>query len=271
MVHQFLDVAQTFYYGLWANLRELPLLYRAAIVVLAAVCLAWLAARPILLKLLSRLLRLLALGVKGLCLWGELLLSPLSRRSPDRYVQLCNRWNGAMGQWHTRLTQWAKQVSQVEPHIGRAVALYLALMVLICLPTWVRPFVSGQYIPYLSFAAQAYQQLEAPALQAAAAYEPLILLEPRQSPSQEELESEPPESPPQEVWLSLSSQGRRGTNVREGPGKGYSVLTVISGGEEVLYLGDQSDGWVHICLSDGREGWIYHNLLSPLPQEEDTP
>ena len=51
MVHQFLDVAQTFYYGLWANLRELPLLYRAAIVVLAAVCLAWLAARPILLNL----------------------------------------------------------------------------------------------------------------------------------------------------------------------------------------------------------------------------
>lgn len=274
MFQKALEVIQAFYYGLWANLSEIPLLYRASIVVLVVVCLTWFIARPICLKLLSLLMRLLAQGTKGLCLLGELLLSPLSKWAPERYVRLCNRWNNAMGKCHTWITKREEGASKIKAHVGRAVLVYLVLMVLICLPTWARFAVSGQYIPYLSGVSQFYERLEAPFLQTAMAYEPLIIIpgagdsSKEEMPPSEPVESAPEESEPEEIWLSLSSKGRRGTNIREGAGKNYRVVAVISGDEQVLYLGDQDGGWIHICRADGTEGWIYHNLLTPIPQKE---
>lgn len=275
MVERLLSAVQAFYYGIWANLGEIPLVYRALIVVFVAVCLIWFIVRPIFLKLLSRLMRLLALGTKGSCLLGELLLSPLSKWAPERYLRMCNRWNAAMGKCHTWLTGRAERAVKVEPHIGRAFLVYAALVILISLPSWTKFFISEQYIPYLSYVSQFYQRLEAPALQTAMAYEPLFIMPgqgagpPNQdtAPSEEVLASEPAESAPEEIWLSLSSKGRKGTNVRKGPGKSYRVIAVISGDEQVLYLGDQEKGWLHIRRADGTEGWISQKLLTPLPEE----
>lgn len=274
MFQKALEVIQAFYYGLWANLSEIPPLYRASIVVLVIVCLAWFIARPICLKLLSLLMRLLVQGTKGLCLLGELFLSPLSKWTPERYLRLCNCWNSAMGKCHTWLTRRIESASKIKAHIGKAVLVYLVLMFLICLPTWVRTVVSGQYIPYLSGVSRLYEQLEEPFLQAAMAYEPLIIIPGAGDSSREEMppsepaESAPEESEPEEIWLSLSSKGRQRTNIREGAGADYRLLAVISGDEQVLYLGDQDGEWIHICRADGTEGWIHRNHLTPIPQEE---
>lgn len=274
MFQKALEVIRAFYYGLWANLSKIPLLYRASIVVLVVVCLAWFIARPICLKLLSLLMRLLAQGTKGLCLLGELLLSPLLKWVPDRYLRLCNRWNSAMGKCHAWLTRRIESASNVKAHVVRAVLVYLALMILICLPTCARFAVSEQYIPYLSGVSRLYERLEAPFLQAAMAYEPLIIIPGAGDSSKEEMspsefvESAPEESEPAEIWLSLSSKGRRGTNIREGAGQDYQVVAVISGDEQVLYLGEQDGEWIHICRADGMEGWIRQDLLIPIPQEE---
>lgn len=47
-----------------------------------------------------------------------------------------------------------------------------------------------------------------------------------------------------------------GANVRNGPGMGNDIVTVVNEGDVFKGLGEQSGRWVKILAPDGKEGWI---------------
>src|SRR5689334_22507045 len=51
-------------------------------------------------------------------------------------------------------------------------------------------------------------------------------------------------------------------NVRQGPGTGYEVLTVVHAGDNLAVSGQNSAaGWYQIRLADGRQGWVLGSLV----------
>ena len=51
-------------------------------------------------------------------------------------------------------------------------------------------------------------------------------------------------------------------NVRNGPGKNYSIVSVLSNGSSVALLDENLGIWTKIKLRDGREGWVAKRLIS---------
>jgi uncharacterized protein YgiM (DUF1202 family) len=53
-------------------------------------------------------------------------------------------------------------------------------------------------------------------------------------------------------------------NLRHGPGIGYGIITVLSGGQIVEMLGRTADStWVQVRLSNGWVGWVNAALITP--------
>lgn len=251
------------YYAAWANLSALPMCARAAIVLAILVVFAWVMIRPLLFKLLWLLVRAAAGLIKLLCLIAGKILSITAQRRPEQYAARYNRMVNLAGGCNERLLNLSNRLgSKQNFHPGRMLLLYGALILLIGLPSLLEPVISKEYIPYFSFASDLYQQLEAPALTAAAAYDPLI-----KNDGAAMKDPVSGEEPPQEVWLSLSDVGKGGSNIRTGPGTDNQALCVIEGDTQVLYLEERSGRWVHIRTVDGVEGWIHDSLVAGLPEE----
>jgi len=51
-------------------------------------------------------------------------------------------------------------------------------------------------------------------------------------------------------------------NIRHGPGKNYSIVSVLSNGSRVALLDENLGIWTKIKLRDGREGWVAKRLIS---------
>lgn len=51
-------------------------------------------------------------------------------------------------------------------------------------------------------------------------------------------------------------------NIRNGPGKNYSIVSVLSNGSRVALLDENLGIWTKIKLRDGREGWVAKRLIS---------
>ena len=51
-------------------------------------------------------------------------------------------------------------------------------------------------------------------------------------------------------------------NVRNGPGKNYIIVSVLSNGSRVALLDENLGIWTKIKLRDGREGWVAKRLIS---------
>ena len=52
-------------------------------------------------------------------------------------------------------------------------------------------------------------------------------------------------------------------NMRDGPGKNFSVIAKLTNGEQVEILQDPGDGWVKLRVANsGREGWMADFLLT---------
>lgn len=252
------------YYAIWANLSMLPLIVRAALVLAVVVLFVWLLVRLALFRLLALLLRAAGTLVKLLCLLGQKLLGLIMRGSSERYGACYNRLAGLTGKWNERLLHWSKRMSgKHKSHLGHVFFAYVILIFLIGLPNLLGSVISEEYISYFSAAADLYQRLEAPALERAASYSPLFAI------SHGGSAENPPsgETPGSEVWLPLSERGQGGSNLRAGPGKENQVVDTISGDEQVLYLYEQSNGWIHVCTADGIEGWIYNSLLTGVPED----
>jgi len=237
---------------------------RAAIVLAVVIVLVWVIARPLFFKLLVLLLRLAGLLIKLICLLGGKLLGLTAKKSPERYAVQYNRLAERTGRCNERLLKWSEKLGGKQQfHLGRMLLLYGALMVLIVLPNFLEPILSKEYLPYFSVVSNLYQKIEAPALKAAAAYSPLFSND--QDTTVEE--PDPEEEMISEIWLSLSDRGRNGSNLRAGPGKDHPVLDTVVGSEQLLYLDEQSGGWVHVQTEDGIEGWIYNSLVTGIPEE----
>jgi uncharacterized protein YgiM (DUF1202 family) len=53
-------------------------------------------------------------------------------------------------------------------------------------------------------------------------------------------------------------------NVRYGPGTGYGIITVLSGGQTVEMIGRTADStWVQVRLNNGWVGWVSSALITP--------
>lgn len=262
-----MTMIRNLYYAAWANLSQLPMIGRAAIVLAVLVVFIWTATRPLLRKLLVLLLQLLNLFVKLICLIGGKILGITAKRSPERYAARYNRMVDLMGRCNERLLTWSARLKNKHQfHLGRMLLLYGVLMVLVSLPALLKPIIAEEYIPYFSLASNLYQKIETPALKAAAAYNPLF----SSFSSKENVDTEEPnpvEDLPPEIWLTLSERGWNGSNVRTGPGKDHRSLGVIMGDTQILYLGERDGRWVHIQTEDGMEGWIHDSLVIGLPEE----
>lgn len=244
------------YYAIWATLFKLPLLVRAAIVLAVCVTLLWIVFRPFVAFLLSLLLRLLNLVLQGsVLLIDKVLFLVIGSTAPVRYVSFYNRVVSIFAKISGHFSCWAQRLAKKAPiPVGPMAASYFILLFLVALPSLLTPIVSERYLPYFSIAADLYQRLEAPSLKAAAAYEPFF-----------DVSFSASNSSSARTRLSLSEQGRSGANVRDRPSMQGTVLQVVSGDLELLYLGDQKDGWIHVQLPDRSEGWIYGDLLTEIP------
>ena len=252
------------YYAVWANLSELPMIARAAIVLAVLVAFIWMIARPLLFRLLLLLLHISSLFIKLICLIGNKILGITARKSPEQYAARYNRMADLTGRCNERLLTWSTRLKDKHQfHLGRMLLLYGVLMLLISLPTLLKPIIAEEYIPYFSFVSNLYQKIEMPALEVAAVYSPLFSSE----ESIDAEEPDPTEDLSPDVWLSLSEQGRNGSNVRAGPGKDYQALGTIAGDIQILYLGERNGRWVHIRTEDGIEGWIYDSLVTGVHEE----
>lgn len=259
-----MTVIRDLYYAAWANLSQLPMIGRAAIVLAVPVVFIWMAARPLLRKLLVLLLQLSSLFVKFICLIGGRILGITAKRSPERYAARYNRMVDLMGRCNERLLTWSARLKNKHQfHPERMLLLYGVLMALVSLPALLKPIIAEEYLPYFSLASNLYQKIEAPALKAAAPYSPLFSS--KETGDTEELD--PADALPSETWLTLSERGWNGSNVRAGPGKDQRSLGVIMGDTPILYLGERDGRWVHIQTEDGMEGWIHDSLVMGLPEE----
>jgi len=252
------------YYAAWANLSEFSVTIRAAIVLAVLVVLAWVIVRPLLFRLLLLLLKSAGLLTKLICLICGKILGITFRKSPEKYAVQYNRMAELMGRCNERLVKWSENLAGKRKfHLGWMLLLYGVLMLLICLPTLLKPVVSEEYIPYFSFASDLYRRAEAPALEAAALYSPLF-----SSDSDDTVEEpEPEEEPADEVWLSLSERGINGSNVRAGPGESNKVLCTVKGDIQLLYLDEINGRWVYVRTEDGVEGWIHDSLVTGVPEQ----
>ncbi len=258
------------YYAAWANLSGFSMHIRAAIVLAVLVIFAWIIARPLFFKLLRLLLRATGGLTKLICLIGGKILGVTARRSPEQYAARYNRMVDLAGRWNERLLNWSNRLAGKRKfYPGQMLLLYGVLMLLVGLPALLEPVISKEYMSYFSFASDLYQKMEAPTLEAAAAYSPLIANNGGVTVEVSDPEDEPApgEALPQEVWLSLSEAGQNGSNVRAGPGTDNQVLSVVSGDAQVLYLEERSGRWVRVRMADGIEGWIHDSLVTGIPEE----
>ena len=63
---------------------------------------------------------------------------------------------------------------------------------------------------------------------------------------------------PAKVYGTISANS---VNIRSGPGLNYNVITMMNWGDRVEILGNTEE-WYNILLSDGSEGWVFHELIS---------
>lgn len=90
--------------------------------------------------------------------------------------------------------------------------------------------------------------------------------------------TETPEEPYQ-AFSSPKTMYVKGTkaNIRGGAGKGYNIVTTVEMGESLTTIGKKGS-WYHVRLGNGREGYIYQDLITTTkpasteaPEPEEAP
>lgn len=263
------------YYAAWASLSVLSVTERAAVVLAVAVLFVWLIARPILFKLLALLCRMGAGFVKAAFVINGKIIGLTAKRTPERYAAAYNGMADFSERCYNRmLERSAKLAARHKFHFFRMVIVYGILILLIALPDFVGKVVSEEYLPYFSGVSNLYQKIEGTILEKSRAYPPLFpgsyntVEEDLTFEEVEPDEDEPEEDAPEEVWLSLSEIGRYGANVRAAPGANNRIVATLANDDKVLYLNEQSKGWVYIRTTGGIEGWINSSLLTNVPEIE---
>lgn len=255
------------HYGFWAQMRDWPVAVRAVLVTGITFMVVYFFLMPLLLKLIFVLIRLADLVIRGVY-WGIISLAEalLSGKSQTERSSILNRISGIAEAFSSGMCGFSKKVAKKKRISFRVFfGVYLALAVAIVLPEMLRSIVNENYLPAFSVVNNGYRSLEQGVLEKAEAYPPLF----KQKEKKAEAENESgdlPHEKEEQIMLSLSKEGRGGSNIRAEASAKSNIIRTVSGDASLLYL-YQEDHWVYVRLEDGREGWIKDSLVEGLPEE----
>ena len=255
------------HYGFWAQMRDWPVAVRAALVIGITFTVVYIFLMPLLMKLIFVFIRLADLVIKGVY-WGIISLAEvlLSGKSQTERSSILNRISGIAEAVSSGMCGFSKKVAKKKRiSFGVFFGIYLVLTVAIALPEMLRSIVNENYLPAFSVINSGYRSLEQGVLKKAEAYPPLFKQKERKAEAENESEDLPDENDEQ-VMLSLSKEGRGGSNIRAEASAKSSIIRTVSGDASLLYL-NQENHWVYVRLEDGREGWIKDSLVEGLPKE----
>lgn len=89
------------------------------------------------------------------------------------------------------------------------------------------------------------------------------------APTQAEATAEPPAEPAPEPAAAAGPRivAAEAARVRSGPGRTFAVVGRLAAGETADILPDDTpeNGWRHVRLADGTEGWVADQLVAPAP------
>lgn len=245
------------YYALWAQLSELPIFLRAALVV--GICFL----------LCSLFLEFAGLRILSFCMqiliWIiQLLFLALSKlfhiKVGSRKMKIWNLFCDRAERFCCFFLKLKHKILAARGKFwGPLATFYLIVLAAIVFPPFLNNFVSEKYQSKIAVVRNLYLELESGPLRKAMGYEPLM-----KNIIPEETETAPDSLSMPERLLRLSERGIDGANIRIEPDKSSDVVTVISGDVQMTYLKEQ-DGWIYIRLDDGTEGWIREYLVEDIP------
>lgn len=250
------------YYGLWAQMLPWPVFKRAVLILGIAAVIFYIFS----MKILSVVLRLLNGVLKGIY-FGIIAIAEgaMKKKSQVERAAVLNRISGKANEFSQRiaaLSDKAKKKKRIS--LLKMVLIYGTFILLIGLPDFMSDKIEGRYLPAVSSVSRLYQKLEQGALVKAAYYPPLF--RDKETEAMSIPESTEVEETFHELWLSLSPKGKGGANMREAASVQSKKVKVLSGDDQVLYLGREGN-WARIRLVTGEEGFVSVNLLEGVPEE----
>lgn len=254
------------YYGLWAQMLPWPVFKRAVLILGIASVIFYIIFMPFFMKILSVVLRLLNGILKGIyCGVIAMAEGGMKKKSQVERVAVLNRISGKaeeISQGIAALSDKAKKKKRIS--LLKMVLIYGSLILLIGLPDFMSDKIEGRYLPAVSSVSRLYQKLEQGILVKAAYYPPLF--RDKEAETMSIPQTTEAEEMSQELWLSLSPKGKDGANMREAASVQSKKVKVLSGDDQVLYLGREGN-WARIRLVTGEEGFVSVNLLEGVPEE----
>lgn len=256
-----MEALKHLYYAMWAQMAGWPLPVRAALVLAILFLIGWPVAAKLLPRALSAIGFLLDYGLKGLYIAVSFLCSfPISQgaarlqRFVDAFATRAERGCDSLNKW--RQQQW-KGHKCVHP-MWMALT-YLIVFCMVAAPQALKNKVDPAYFTYFTGVQRMYSRLEKKPLETAAAYRPLI-------------QKKAVEITDQEV-IGLSAQGKKGANLRSGPGTNYAVLRELKGDVTMTYVSGKETyrkgEWYHVKVSGKKpiSGWIHQSMIE-LPKTD---
>ena len=218
-------------------MRNFPLLLRAGIVSLAFLLTVYMLAK---LRILQFLLFLIVKALSGVALLLELVLLPLKAKYPGVYIKSGNWLLGNCLASVVRFSERVKDLTK-RPKIQWFVAVWALLLVL---------------VGFVSPAQSLYAWIEKPALDKAWHYYPQFDFSTHTASMEE-----PQDENASLTRLTLTEQGRNGSNIRSGPGMEYDSVAIVAEDDVIYWLGDRFERWIHVQLDNGEDGWIFDELI----------
>lgn len=249
------------YYGVWSQMCPWSVAQRAALVAGIILLIVYLLFLPLLLCGFSWIVRGLDMFVRGIYLIvGQIAEKVMEGRTLAEKASVLNLISMRMRRISDRFCDWAGKLADGKrPKFWKIAILYVCFMLAVTAPDWLNHKVHDRYMPAIAMVRNIYEKAEAPALKKAVLYPPLFVKAVPKKPAETEETQETQEI--EEVWLMLSEDGRAGANIRTQATRNSSSVEIVSGDVRLLYLDEQQDGWLHVRLENGAEGWIRDYLV----------
>lgn len=247
------------YLGFWKNLSYLESTERAAIV---------LALKPVRLFIILLLLLLFRRKLVKLIFWIISIIHEWisSGKSFEARATSTNRIAGRYETVHSKVNnmhtyRWIVGILLI------ITAYYLVRVAVITYAPQLSDAADQTYLgSFLSSKAEKYQKYEADMLQKADDYQPLIPVDSQDIVQLDESGNKKnQQGEAEDIWLSLSKKGKKGTNVKKKPSKKSKKIASVSGKDKVLFLARNEDGWIKVQLKNGKKGWINEAFLKGVP------
>lgn len=248
------------YYGLWSQMLSWPILKRASLILGIASLIIYILCMPFIMKILSFFLYLINGLLKCIyCGIIEVIEYFMKNRTQMERAAVLNSFSAKAGKISETINDCREKIKKKKRiSFLKMAALYILFVLLIGLPDFFGNSISTGYLEAVSSARTLYQKIESGTLEKAAEYPPLF----REKAKYVDVAQT--EDSIQEIWLSLSQDGKNGANMRAKASANGEKIKVLSGDDKALYLGKEGT-WVHVRLETGEEGFIKASLLQDVP------